>query len=330
MARQAHILSFDEARRSAPSQSAYTTPTSRAFRAADDLPASSSRRGSSPLLSYLSDDSFASPYASDAPRRASQARAAKRAGGASGASDAARRTRTRAAAQAPDAAGAQPGGEGSAAAEATRITRADRRAARKKAKAKEKAGRAFSKQFGSAGPAADSSEGASRAAVYKGQMGSRQRKASRMHEGEAPSSRRFASGGLRGFSPRRSPRLFASVVVAACLALSVAYLYPTAQQYYCSVREHDRLAVEYAALADRNASLQSDVDSLQTESGMQRHAEDQLGWVMKGDETANVTGLSLSDSADEGSAVYANISSSDIEAPVTWYSPLLDTLFGFE
>ena len=43
--------------------------------------------------------------------------------------------------------------------------------------------------------------------------------------------------------------------VAACLVTaSTVFLYPTAQRYYYSVRDHDKLVIEYDALVDCNQS----------------------------------------------------------------------------
>ena len=142
-----------------------------------------------------------------------------------------------------------------------------RRASRKRARAKSKAGRAFAKQFGDTDSAA--SQTGSRAAVYKG-----------------------------------------------------------AQQYYQSVRDRDRLAAEYAALVERNGAIEGEVATLQTDSGIESRAHEQLGWVKDGEQTAKVSGLSASQ--DEGASVHANIVSGSIDAPETWYSPFLDPLFGVE
>lgn len=135
----------------------------------------------------------------------------------------------------------------------------------------------------------------------------------------------------RGFSLsslaslKSSPKFIASAAVAACLVLSCLFLYPAAQQYYHAVRENDRLTAEYAALADRNESLEGTVSSLQTDSGIEQVAHEQFGWVKPGEETANVRGLEVS---EKESSFRANITPGSIEAPETWYSQLLDPLFG--
>ena len=60
---------------------------------------------------------------------------------------------------------------------------------------------------------------------------------------------------------------------------------------------------------------------------IEAYAHEQFGWVKEGEETASVRGLDL---PEEGSTFRANIVSDSIEAPETWYSTLLDPLFGVE
>ena len=213
------------------------------------------------------------------------------------------------------------------------ITAADRRAARRRAKSKQKAKakaeQQFRRQFGDDSGA--SSEGGTRAAVYKGEMGAKQRRASRMQEKASPAM--SIRGAVSGFSLKgllQSRRFVICSAVAVCLIAAGVFLYSPLKNYYCNVREHDRLALEYQAVTDRNDKLQSEVNSLQTDDGVKARAHEQLGWVEKGEESANVTGLNLEDSSSDGEVVVANVSSDSIKAPATWYSPLLDRVFGYE
>ncbi|WP_239442848.1 FtsB family cell division protein [Gordonibacter sp. An230] len=158
-------------------------------------------------------------------------------------------------------------------------------------------------------------------------MGAKHRLAARMQNeasGKASTKRGSAFG---SFALLKSRAFVTSVIVVGCLVLSFSFLYPSAQQYYHALRDRDRLAAEYAALADRNESLEGNVEALQTDSGIEAYAHEQFGWVKEGEETANVRGLDL---PEEGSTFQANIVSDSIEAPETWYSVLLDPLFGVE
>ncbi len=327
MAQQAHILSFDDARRDTS-------------RSASRASGASRRRPSSPLLSYLSEDDFSQPYMDDPAfldsrsRRAGRSRkqTAKRNGrnearsrSASAPASARSASRRQARASVADEAGReQPGGRRGA--EAHEITAAGRREAKRRARTKEKASRAFDKQFGGQAEPADGP----RAAVYKGQMGASARRAQRMQEQESPAkARKSRFSGFSASALLQSRQFLVSAIAAACMVLAVVWLYPTAQQYYCSVRNYDKLALEYEALADRNSTLQTDVDALQTDSGVEQRAHDQLGWVKKGEETAYVSGLSTQ-SSDSASSVVANISSDSVQAPTTWYSPVLDIVFAYK
>ncbi len=327
MAQQAHILSFDDARQDASRSTSRASGTAR-------------RRQNSPLLSYLSEDDFSHTYVDDPAfldsrsKRGKRSRknAAKRDNGRSARArrgeqiESARATSRRQARSVADEEAGQGRSDRRRGAESREITAADRREAKRRARAKEKAGRAFDKQFGGQAEAADGP----RAAVYKGEMGANARRAQRMQAEESPAKARRARKSAFSLSALLQSRQFlVSAIACACMVVAVIWLYPTAQQYYCSVRNYDKLALEYEALADRNSTLQSDVDALQTDSGVEQRAHDQLGWVKKGEETAYVSGLSTS-SSDSGSTVVANISSDSVQAPTTWYSPVLDVVFAYK
>ena len=108
-----------------------------------------------------------------------------------------------------------------------------------------------------------------------------------------------------------------------CLGLGAAFLYGPAQQLYQDIRERDRLAAEYEAVTERNAAIEASVDALSTEAGIEDAARTQLGC----EHAVSVSGL---DEKDEASEFRGNIVSEDITAPDTWYSDLLDPLFGVE
>lgn len=181
------------------------------------------------------------------------------------------------------------------------------------------------KVFGAEGAAA-SGEGGPRAALYKGEMGSSQRRASRMQgtsEADAEGSRSRAKKGFT-FGPKM--RIAAAVV--GCLALVCVFLYQPAQQYYQEMRERDALALEYNALQERGEALQSSVDTLSSDAGMEDLAHEQYGLVKKGEVAVNVSGVT--DSSDESSTIPPNVSADSIDPPDTWYSGILDPLFGVE
>lgn len=192
--------------------------------------------------------------------------------------------------------------------------------------AKDKADRKFARQYGGGGDAAPG-EGGSRAAVYKGEMGSAHRRSSRMQNEESSSaSRRTRGGDSQKPASRlvRKPWFIATAVTAFCLVFTVSFLYPSAAQLYHSVRERDQLQAEYAAIEQRNDSIQATVDALSTDAGVEDRAHQEFGWVSKGENAVTVYGLDL----DDDSTFTASIVPGSIPAPETWYSKLLDPIFG--
>ena len=147
---------------------------------------------------------------------------------------------------------------------------------------KDRADKKFDKQFGGSSRASDAPAG-SRAAVYKGEMGANHKRAARMQNDAAGKARTFSLASLNPLallsSGKQSPKAIAGLGFVACLLLTCWFLYTPAQQLYHSVREHDRLQAEYAAIEQRNASLESEVGTLQTDAGIEDRAPEQFGWV---------------------------------------------------
>lgn len=199
---------------------------------------------------------------------------------------------------------------------------------RRKQKAKAKAEKLFTKQFGS-GDAASGEGGGSRAALYKGEMGRSHKRAFEDLGGSTRSRRKEssarASGGAKAES-RVTLRLAIVLGVLVFLVFSVLFLYPPARQYYLELRTHARLEAEYKALSARNKAIQKEIDRLSTDEGIQDEAREQLGWVQEGEVAVVVEGL---DAEEEEEAVQAQILSGSVKAPETWYSPTLDVVFGY-
>lgn len=190
---------------------------------------------------------------------------------------------------------------------------------------KDRADKKFDKQFGGNNAPASDASGGPRAAVYKGEMGATHRRSARMqNDAPAASAQKKRTATSEG---RLKRRLVASGVVTLCLVMTCWFLYTPAQQLYHSVREHDRLQAEYAAIEQRNASLESEVNALQTDAGVEDRAHQEFGWVKEGEQTANVKGLTPK---EDESTFTANIIPGSVKAPETWYSPLLDAVFGVQ
>lgn len=207
---------------------------------------------------------------------------------------------------------------------------------RKRARAKAKADKKFDAAYGGdagSGPASGGSqagqgEGGPRAAVYEGKMGSSHKKSAKLQAKAAGDAIKNAASGVSipkanlSKMPRGLLRALASVAVVALVAVM---LYGPAQQYYQQMRETDRLQAEYAAVAARSNTLQSTIDSLRSEEGVEDKAHTDLGYVKKGEQTATVKGANIVDNTEFSS----NVAPGSVPAPETWYSPVLDAFFGY-
>ena len=225
---------------------------------------------------------------------------------------------------------AKKGGRKGASAAEVREASARKAAAdkRKRDRLKEKADRLFERQFLPKDKLRE--DDGPRAALYKGEMGSRRRRATRMQRtSEAgPSSAKVNPIGW--FSNFRLSSGRAKVItIAVCAVLAVAFLYTPVAQYYQSIRENERLQVEYSIVAERNERLDSQNYSLVSDAGLEDAVRQKYGYVIQGDQTARVQGLS---DDEEGTVVGGDIEtsvlSSTVKPPEHWYTPVLDVLFG--
>ena len=203
--------------------------------------------------------------------------------------------------------------------------------ARSKAKAEKKFNAAYGGDAGSSAPGgqAAKAEGAGpRAAVYEGKMGAAHKKSTKMQAKAAGTAIMNAASGITlpkaNFSklPRGLVRALGSLAIVSLFAMA---LYGPAQQYYQQMRETDRLQAEYAAVAARNSTLQSTIDSLSSDEGIEDKAHADLGYIKKGESTATVKGANIVDNTEFSS----NVAPGSVAAPETWYSPVLDVVFGY-
>lgn len=202
-----------------------------------------------------------------------------------------------------------------------------RKADLKRTLRRRKADRLFSRQEPDA---ADINDQAPRPGLYKGEMGRSQRKSARMQEANAHTGVSFALP--VGFSQSWSsaPRAMRVIVLAFfCVILSCAFVYPSAKDAYGAVRDQQQAQAEYQAIQDRNAEIQNRSDLLKTDDGMANYARDEYGYVKKGETSVLVSGLDKCNIAADAENQTAAIASSSIKPPDTWYSPFLDTLFGY-
>jgi len=212
-------------------------------------------------------------------------------------------------------------------------SRAEAREQRRRQRTKSRADKMFDKQIAKT-PSSGSEEGAPRAALYKAQMGSKQRKSARMQrasEADPVMAKVNPAGWFNALGANLTPAKARILTAVLCVVLACVFLYTPAQQYYHSVREHARLEAEYAAIEARNQALDYQNDSLASNAGMEDAVRQKYGYIMEGEQVAMVSGLSeaaLSRAGNEN--IEANVLSSTVKAPEEWYTPFLDAIFGAE
>lgn len=145
------------------------------------------------------------------------------------------------------------------------------------------------------------------------------------------------AGGLLGsiaalfaFFDPRSPR-FSSPVLITCVTLvfAVIVLYQPVANYYQEVRQQQQLEAEYAVVEDYYSSLRSEVEYLNTQEGMEEYVREELGWVKPGEHVVTVEGLEPHDATATKGSVTSDLSNA-VPTPATWYSPVLDPIFGYD
>ena len=183
-----------------------------------------------------------------------------------------------------------------------------------------KAERQFNKTFGTDEPVKPGPEQSSRPALYEMKMGKTHKRSARMQNGATSKKKRgffarFAS--LFAFLDPRSPRFSSQALIAcATYGLAAVMLYQPGANYYQVVR------------SQQHSSLKSEVEYLNTKEGLEEYVREELGWVKSGEQVSSVEGLAPRDSTAKQGSITADLSNA-VPTPVTWYSPVLDFIFGY-
>lgn len=196
-----------------------------------------------------------------------------------------------------------------------------------------KADRMFDRTIGArdAKKAADAQAPSSRAALYEMRMGASQKKSTRMQD-DAKKQRKFSLPFAIPFGASLSAAAMRGIVVLAVAVFTVVMLYPSCQNYYMETRQLQQLEAEYEVLNGYNQQMQSQIDYLNTDQGLEEYARSELGWVREGEHVVNVEGVQATQNNTSSDTERANYSqlSNDVHAPDTWYSGILDVLFGYK
>ncbi len=172
--------------------------------------------------------------------------------------------------------------------------------------------------------------GGSRAAVYDMRMGATQRRSSRMaEEGRKKGPALSLPFGIPFAMPEHVPQWATRVAATgAVFMLAAVMLFPCFQNLYNETRSLQQLQAEYSALESYNAKMQTQVDYLNTDEGLEDYARSELGWVRSDERVVNVEGVTSTSNGRSTERLYA-ITSGSVKAPDTWYSGVLDVIFGY-
>lgn len=194
-----------------------------------------------------------------------------------------------------------------------------------------KADRAFNRTFGKNNVGQSQEKSSSRAAVYQMRMGRTHKKSSRMQTTGAASSK---GKGLFAvlFGMLGNSRFVSRLVITACgVVFAVLLIYQPLAQYYGEARQLQRLEAEYSAIEAQNEDLRSEISYLSTDAGLEEYARYELGLVRPGEHVVEVQGLDLDvEPEQESNSVTYSIPEGSITAPDTWYSGILDVIFGYK
>ena len=196
-----------------------------------------------------------------------------------------------------------------------------------------KADRAYTRSYDDEPP---SPAAGPRAAVYRGQMGRAHQRAARMQDAARPGAR-FQMPAFLGrifdALPSRlpvRPGFVYSALVLACVAFVAFSVFPAAQDYYVQSRVNDQLVAEYQAVLSRNQELEQHVAALQTDEGIEQLAHESLGWVKDGENAVSVVTDGSADPGSDSLSETGAVVEGSVPTPETWYSPVLDVVFGYE
>lgn len=170
-------------------------------------------------------------------------------------------------------------------------------------------------------------EQSSRPALYQMQMGKTQKRSTRMQRESASSAR----GQKPSRKEARRPWWQRRMGIALCALVFCGFmLYQPIANLYNETRSLQQLEAEYDALQANNVQVRANLDHLATDEGLEEYAHNELGWIRADEHTARVADVAQPDqSTQQVKRVVTTIPEGSIETPDTWYSPVLDVVFGY-
>ncbi|MGN0302134.1 MAG: septum formation initiator family protein [Anaerotardibacter sp.] len=170
------------------------------------------------------------------------------------------------------------------------------------------------------------SESGSRAALYEMRMGKTHRRSAEMQNAQTGSSKKKKAFGGSVTTVASRFAAVAAIIFVFCGIL----LYQPVADLYNETRKVQKLEAEYQALEEHNEALQAEVDFLKTDEGLESYAREQYGLIGYGEH--QVTVENVSSSIDKTAVTNAGhtVLTSGVKTPDTWYSGVLDIVFGYK
>ena len=140
----------------------------------------------------------------------------------------------------------------------------------------------------------------------------------------------LASAAVEFVKKPHSKAFYRGLVAVLAVVVALMFIYPSARDYYVALRNNAKSEAEYAALQEYYDQLKDEVETLNSDQGVEDAARDEFGMVMPGDVSLNVKDLESEADFDKDPTDIGITPAGSVEAPEEWYTPFCDFIFGYD
>ncbi|MGN0262482.1 MAG: septum formation initiator family protein [Eggerthellaceae bacterium] len=140
----------------------------------------------------------------------------------------------------------------------------------------------------------------------------------------------LASAAVEFVKKPHSKAFYRGLVAALAVVVALMFIYPSVRDYYVALRNNAKSEAEYAALQEYYDQLKDEVETLNSDQGVEDAARDEFGMVMPGDVSLNVKDLESEADFDKDPTDIGITPAGSVEAPEEWYTPFCDFIFGYD
>lgn len=140
----------------------------------------------------------------------------------------------------------------------------------------------------------------------------------------------LASAAVGFVKKPHSKAFYRGLVAVLAVVVALMFIYPSARDYYVALRNNAKSEAEYAALQEYYDQLKDEVETLNSDQGVEDAARDEFGMVMPGDVSLNVKDLESEADFDKDPTDIGITPAGSVEAPEEWYTPFCDFIFGYD